>query len=158
MSDLPSVISRRLQELCGEITQMRRGGDGIYKKPHKLIMLLAVLDLAEDGLLQNNRIYFDTQTISRFEINFKRFANESDWCQPGPPYFHLRTSTFWLHEVRLGREAQYAKLSTSGGGSRWILDNIEYAYLSEEAYSVAAHPHARQELRQFIIQTLERQS
>lgn len=154
MSDLPPLIDGQLQQLSNEITQMRRGGSNERQKPHKLLMLLAVLDLADAELLQKNQIYFDDDLVRHFESNFRRYADTNDWCQPAPPFFHLRTSSFWYHQVRRGREVQYAALATSGGGGKWILDNIEYAFLSEEAFLVVSHPQARQQLRQYISEML----
>lgn len=46
----------------------------------------------------------------------------------------------------------YAKLTTSGGGDRRILDNIQYAFLANYAWSVVIDPEQRSLLRQFIVQ------
>lgn len=62
----------------------------------------------------------------------------------------FRSSNFWHHKVRNGREQAYAKLKTSGGGIKHIIENIEYADLSQNAYAVITHPTARNELRNFL--------
>ena len=115
MSDL-SFIDKKIQPLTVEIEAMRRGGPKDRQKPHKLFMLLAVIDLFDQSLVSENRIYFNEQLIRNFERHFRLYAGEDDWCQPGPPFFHLRNSSFWNHKVKAGRENVYRKLTTSGGG------------------------------------------
>jgi hypothetical protein len=150
MYDLSPLKFSNLEKLQLEISRLRLGGGRQTPKPHKLLLLLAVLDLAEDGLLVENKIYFNNHLTASFEKCFKQFAIQGDWCQPGPPYFHLRSTNFWHHKVRDGREAVYNKLKTSGGGIKRIIENIEYAYLSPDAFSVVNDPNARIHLRSFI--------
>jgi predicted restriction endonuclease len=154
MPDLPPVIEEALRRFESEIYEMRRGGDDEHPKPHKLIMLLAVIDLAECGQLYENRVYFDEPLFSRFESHFRLLCGPDDWCQPGTPFFHMRTSGFWHHMVITGREKVYRSLTTSGGGRKRIADNIEYAYLSEYAYLVIRDRVARQCLREWIMSLL----
>ena len=78
----------------------------------------------------------------------------SDWCQPAPPFFHLRTANFWNHTILDGQELQYSKLTTSGGGHKRIDENIEYVYFSGYAYTVAQNPVARRLLRTHISELL----
>ena len=156
MPDLPSLVMNALEELKTEIVEMRRGGSKELQKPHKLIMLLSVIDLADAGLMPENKIYLSKQLISNFEKYFRRASDHEDWCQPGPPFFHLRSSSFWKHQPMAGREQAYEKLTTSGGGLARIQDNIEYAYLSESAYQVISDVYARKELKNYIMTLLAR--
>ncbi len=153
MPDLPSV-SEKLLHLTIEIEGLRRGGSKNEQKPHKLLMLLAVLDLFDQGYISENRIYFNEPLIVNFEKYFRLYGRENDWCQPGPPFFHLRSSTFWKHKVKPGREGTYQKLKTSGGGNQRILDNIEYVYLDEDIYSLLSEPLTRNKFRDFLIDRL----
>lgn len=155
MPDLSLVITDALDKFQLEISRLRRGGSQQKPKPHKLILLLAVLDMADEGLLPENKIFFASPLVALFENQFRQIAQPGDWCQPSPPYFHLRSADFWHHKIYDGREEAYAKLKTSGGGTKRITDNIEYAYLSPYAYSVIAHPFARSQLRSFINQEVK---
>lgn len=146
-------MSEQLRELEKKLELMRRSTVRGKPKPHKVLMLLAVLDLFDEGVLQENRIPYDPALVERFGEYFKLVEQEGDWCQPAPPFFHLRSAGFWKHKPIAGRETQYASLKTSGGGSKRILDNIEYAYLDDDAFSVISKPQGRQSLRQFILRT-----
>ena len=121
------------------------------RKPHKLLMLLAVVRLTDEGGLQENKIYFDGLLQRYFEDQYRTYAEKDDWCQPGPPFFHLRSSVFWHHKIKSGRDSEYSELTSSGGGSKRITENIEYAYLSEDAYAVFCNDDARYQLREFLV-------
>lgn len=153
MSDLPP-LDHNLFSLCKEIGEMRRGGSKENQKPHKLFMLLAVLDLFDQKLLSENRIFFNQQLIKNFEKYFRIYADDTDWCQPGPPFFHLRSASFWNHEIKPGREAAYSKLVTSGGGVKRIKDNIEYAFFDDSSYYLLCEESNREYLRNYIIKVL----
>src|SRR2546426_462413 len=116
-----------LERLKGGIAGLKRNRRGGRSRPHKLLMLLAVLDMADDGLLARNRLYFDDDLLALFERHFHRFQQGDDLCQPAPPYFHLRSAEFWNHKIIPGKEPEYASLRTSGGGSKRILDTVDYA-------------------------------
>ncbi|HPD41385.1 MAG TPA: hypothetical protein PLD43_07480 [Anaerolineae bacterium] len=149
MSDLPSVNSS-IEKFKQEILEIKRSKQGKHSRPHKLVMLLAVIELADRGLLSENKIYFAEPLLNIFENIFLLVKRKDDLCQPGPPFFHLRTSGFWFHKVRPQYKEAYSKLATTGGGSKLIEQYIEYAYLREDVYKMITHPASRKDLRSFI--------
>lgn len=151
MFDLPSVRKEAYEKLTQDILHLRRGGSKGKDKPHKLIMLLAVFDLIDKGEITENKILLNDSLINSFETIFSLVCNSEDWCQPGPPFFHLRSSGFWNLKVIEGREEQYSKLQTSGGGLKRIKDNVEYAYFSEYAYHIVCDIELRKALKKLII-------
>ena len=153
MPDLPSV-DKKVLPLAVEIEVMKRGGTEVIPKPHKLLMLLAVLDLFDQGVISENRIYLNEYLVRNFEKYFHLYAGKNDWCQPGPPFFHLKNSSFWKHKVKDGREEAYSKLKTTGGGISRIQDNIDYAYFEEHTYNLLSQKRFRTEIVNFIISLL----
>lgn len=155
ISSLSPVIEEALNQFKQELTTVQRGGSKASPRPHKLVMLLSVIDLAEAGELEVNEIYYDDKLTNRFKVNFKPFATQDDMSQPAPPFFHLRSSDFWFHKIKPEREREYAKLTTSGGGSKRILENIEYAYLRDDVFLLFNNETARYELRTYIRQLIK---
>lgn len=142
----PDDLERFKQEVVG----LRRNRQAGRKSPHKLVLVLAVLDLFEDGVCTNNEIQFDEGLQERFQKRFSQYSRSADWSQLAPPFFHLRTSPFWHHAVKAGREAVYEKIRTSGGGRERIADNIDHAFLSDYAFRVVTNHDQRYILREFI--------
>ena len=135
------------EEFKEELATLKRYTQNKREKPHKLILLLAALDLIESGEVADNRFYFDEKLQRAFDKRFAVLADKSDWAEPSKPFFHLRTSSFWRHKIISGREQEYGVLTTSGGGSKRIRDNIEYAYFADESWEFVKHPAKRDELK-----------
>lgn len=150
MSSVKSGLGYITQEIVGLKRGKRRG----HSRPHKLVMLLAVIDLAERGLLKENKIFLSDPLLRTFEDIFRLVRKKDDLCQPGPPFFHLRTSGFWFHKVRPEREQEYLRLTTTGGGLQIIDQHIEYAYLRDDVYAFIQDPVARRELRLLVTRLL----
>lgn len=140
-----------LERVRHQIATMRLGRSRGRAKLHKPIMLLAVLDLFGSGAILDNRVFYNQELAERFQEYFNAVKKGDDWCQPAPPFFHLRSSHFWNHRVRPQRDEAYSKLTTSGGGSRRILENIEYAYLDDDALSVFTDSVSRGIIREYIL-------
>lgn len=153
MPDLPSLTSS-LEKFKREIVELKRGKQGEHQRPHKLVMLLSVLELAERGLLNENKIYLSAHLITIFENIFVLVKRKNDLCQPGPPFFHLRSSGFWFHKVRPERQKDYDKLTTTGGGLSLIEEYIEYAYLRDDVFTLMQNPECRKEIRLVISRLL----
>lgn len=139
-----------LKELLDQVGALNKNKQKGKEKPHKLILLQAILDLINDGHLVENKIYFDDKLISYFKARFIKSANADDWEQPTLPYFHLRSTDFWNHKIISGRELQYSTLTTSGGGTKRIFENIEYAYFDPEIFALLLDLQARRVVQDFL--------
>lgn len=153
--EAPLSIEEIIRKLRIDISEIKRGSRGGHQRPHKYVMLLAVIEMAERGLLAENKIYLQNPLIAIFESLFNLVRRKDDLCQPGPPFFHLRSSGFWFHKVKPSKEAAYEKLKSPGGGTQVILDHVEYAYLRDDWFQALNQPKVRKELRSFIADLLK---
>ena len=64
------------QELFLEIEKM--GANAGNFRPHKALLLLAVVDLFEQGILQSAQIFYNDILKTSFTSRFKQFASEND--------------------------------------------------------------------------------
>lgn len=128
-----------------------RGGS--EKSPHKVAMLLAVLDLVESENIRDNRIYFDQVLKNKFTVHFNQLAGPSDRNNPHLPYFHLRSSGFWHDRVKVGRAGEYANLTTASGPGA-IDSNIEFVELNDELFELLNYGVARELLRSALYRNL----
>src|SRR5690554_2037141 len=72
--------------------------------PHKICLLLAVIDQAEAGTLTENRITYNPDLLSRYLSYFDSVRTEHDHPNPYFPFFHLKSSGFWHLTPIPGRE------------------------------------------------------
>lgn len=113
--------------------------------PHKLCMLLAVLDLARAGALPENKIYFAPPLLERYARMFRAVQAPQDHPNAYFPFFHLSgrlkggTVSFWHLQPLAGREAVVDALQTARS-TRDITENIEFAYLDRPLYELLRDP------------------
>jgi putative restriction endonuclease len=117
-----------------------RSADG-REKPHKICMLLAVLDLARAGGLRENKIYFNADLIERYNSFFKAAAALNDVPNPRYPFFFLRGTlkdrsvSFWHLQAVPGREENLLKLNSISTLFE-LTANVEYAWLDQELFEL----------------------
>jgi len=93
------------------------------KSPHKVAMLLAVIDLIEAGVIFQNKIFFDQSLRDAFTHRFNKLATENDRNNPQLPFFHLRSSGFFHHQVKPGKATSYTNLTTASIAVKWSNSN-----------------------------------
>src|SRR6056297_1211036 len=96
-----------LSDYQHKFASLRINMRGRHPSPHKVAMLLAVIDLIEAGDITDNLIYYDTRLCEAFGRHFAKLATELDSERAYLPFFHLRSSGFWHHKVRAGTEVDY---------------------------------------------------
>jgi putative restriction endonuclease len=109
--------------------------------PHKICMLLALLDLARSGGLTDNSILFAPPLLERYQRFFAAVRTASDHPNPYFPFFHLAgklrggEAGFWHLQPLPGRETALAALSTARS-LRDITDNITCVTLDPELFAL----------------------
>jgi predicted restriction endonuclease len=157
MSYLSPVAEEATARVIAQIERVRLGKQAGRRRPHKLLMLLAVAELYANGTLTGNRIYFDDDLKHAFTRHFEQYKKDNDLNQPAQPFFHLRSADFWNHKVKAGKELSYSMLDTSGGGVKRIRDHIEYAFLSDEAFATFNQADSRERIVSAVHSLLEQQ-
>lgn len=135
------VLVVSLERYCGQIAKLRVNVSGGRASPHKICMLLAVLDLARSGALLENRLYFAPPLLERYGRYFDAVRGRSDHRNPYFPYFHLQrklrdgSDSFWHLHPLAGREAVLAAMRTVGSNSA-IIENVAFASLDAELFEL----------------------
>ena len=125
---------------------MHTGRDGRVS-PHKICMLLAVMDLVENGVITENRIYYNDGLKRAFSSHFDRLNLDQGMNRPYVPCFYLKSSGFWHHEVRSGMERVYKDFTERGNTERRFADSVEYISLDPELFEYFRSASARGALK-----------
>jgi len=118
--------------------------------PHKPCMLLAMLGLADAGLLKANEIRFEPPLLERYARVFDAVRHNGDQLNPYFPFFHLKSEGFWHLTPIQGREAIVTAMDTARSMAA-ISENVEYAYLADDLHRLVLDPHARAILREHLV-------
>lgn len=134
-----------LTDYCYKLTRLVVNQSGGRTSPHKLCMLLAVLDLARAGALSENRVYFAPSLLERYNAFFSAVQRPGDHPNPYFPFFHLAgrlrggQPSFWHLQPIPGREAIVSAMSTARSTTD-ITANIAFAELDEELFRLLQDP------------------
>ena len=119
---------------------------GGKKSPHKVCMLLAVMDLIQAGNITSNKIEFNQILKDRFTYHFDNFAQGNDKNTPENPFFHLRSEGFWHLSYNDGYEE-----ATS---NRYSLKAISHAYVDDELFDYMKSFIVVNELKEALVSNL----
>ena len=119
-----------------------------HNKPHKVCMLLAVMDLIECGVIHENRIEFNQALKQSFTLHFQRLRAGNDKDSPENPFYHLTSDGFWHLQPQPGVEITAVK--------RFSDNKIAYAYLDDELFNLMQSSLIRPDLRLALTQNLTR--
>ena len=128
-----------------DLNTMRLQG---HNKPHKVCMLLAVMDLIECGVIYENRIEFNQALKQSFTLHFQRLRAGNDKDSPENPFYYLTSDGFWHLQPIAGVE-----LGDITGFSK---SKFAYAYLDTELFELMKSSLVRADLRLALTQNLTR--
>ena len=128
-----------------DLNTMRLGG---HNKPHKVCMLLAVMDLISIGVISDNRIELNAALKQCFSSHFQRLRAANDADTPENPFFHLRSEGFWHLQYQPGVEPSQV--------DRFSKSKIAFAYLDDELFQFFQSSIITADLRLALTMNLTR--
>lgn len=84
-----------ISEYIDRLYRLRRDSPGGYERPHKPILLLAVIDGIASGTITDNRIVLTDELIDRFKRYFTRVAKHNDRPTIQNPFYYMSGERFW---------------------------------------------------------------
>ncbi len=125
---------------------------GLGKAPHKPILILAVIEAFERGIITENRIYITPELLSLFKSYWYALVKTGHTANFTLPFFHLKNEKpeFWFLQSAPGFESAITS-SNSIKSFKALNEFVYYAYLSEEMYGQMSNQVKRLELKQYIL-------
>ncbi|MDF1822641.1 MAG: HNH endonuclease [Alcanivoracaceae bacterium] len=118
--------------------------------PHKMCMLLAVLDLFDSDPEHPNRIEYSPKLLDRYSVFFNAVKGEGDHPNPYFPFFHMRKEGFWILHPKEGKADSLSSLSTVRS-SRQLTDIVAYASLDPSLFRLLKIEESRAVLTKAIV-------
>lgn len=128
-----------------------------HPKPHKICLLLAIIDLIEDGRLSANQIKLNRTLKDEFSKHFEMLRKANDANKILLPYWHLGSEEFWHFQAIPGQEIRLREINEGGGPSSEsaLLASLDYAYLDETLFASLQQPESREQARSALLSNLE---
>lgn len=122
----------------------------LHRAPHKPILLLCILDLAEQGNLSTNFVPLSTDLGDLFRsywgliMSFDRYANLA------LPFFHLKNDGFWHLIPQQGKDDILAEIRQIAGMAQ-LSRTVVGAQLDADLYALICVSESRNVLREALV-------
>jgi putative restriction endonuclease len=142
-------MSDALTHYLNKIEKLRTAHVNGKPALHKPILLLAVIDLFEEGAITNNKIEPSPQVVE----SFLKYWNLVSLNKPRIflPFFHLKSDKFWHLHAKAGNEQMLA-MTKQMNSMAHIASIIAYASLDEDLFLLLHRADAREIIRRKIIE------
>lgn len=145
---------------------MKRAAVRGYTAPHKPVLLLSVMQLAEEGKITTNQIKLDEELIKKFAWIWSQYVDDGGHrekmmvadgleleivrkypfkCSIANPFFHMQSEPFW----RLVKSDAYVKrpdYSVKG-----LQTCFEYAEIDPDLFVLMNDDNAREKIRTILM-------
>ncbi|OJU48057.1 MAG: hypothetical protein BGN96_05420 [Bacteroidales bacterium 45-6] len=122
--------------------------------PHKAMLLLAVIDLVEAGVIKANEIELSDRLEQCFKHNWDRYIGRSVIFAPkiGTPFFHLHSELFWKLIPFVGGEDTIETLRKGNPYATGTMrKHFRYAKIDNELFELLKDEGVRAKLRTTLI-------
>lgn len=118
--------------------------------PNKPLLLLAIIELVEQGQICENKI---SPSPGLFEIFMKYWSKVTD-RKPNLalPFFHLKSDGFWHLQANAGYETAL-KVTTQIKTVSRLREIVAYVNFDDELFLLLTNTHDREVIRQTLIDT-----
>ncbi len=142
---MPDVLTHYLNK----IERLRVDRSHEKPAPHKPILLLALIDLFEEGAITNNKIEPSPQIVESFLKYWHLVSLERP--RIFLPFFHLKSDKFWHLHAKAGNEKLLA-MTKQMNSMTHLASIVEFASLDEDLFLLLHRADTREAIRQKIIE------
>lgn len=128
------------------IRQAKIHGEIIVAKP---VLMLALIDGIDCGQFPCNRFVLNEWLEKRYLALMKEYTRYSQFDKPADisnPFWHLTSDGFW--HLRCSEKPSLGATPSS----RWLKDQVEYAYFDDDLWTLLQHKEWRKQLRDYIVE------
>lgn len=116
----------------------------------KPLMMLAIIDAIEDGVIIGNKIKFiDKNLETKYKLISKLYEPQKSVTNIAKPFFHLSSEVFYY--IKYNPEVNIPTLSSSPSAT-FLRNNVEFAALEDELWDLLQNKDVRCEYREAMIQ------
>jgi len=140
------------KEWLERLYNLRRDKRGLYERPHKPVLLLAILDLLDRGRISKNQVPLNDELVASFKRYFEVVRQPTDQPTIQNPLFHLSGDKFWRLQPKNKDDAIYR--AGEAGGSPSLAElrrRAAFGRFDDGLWALLDDPASRRELRQALV-------
>lgn len=138
------------QRWLERLYSLRRDSPGRYERPHKPVLLLAIMDLMDRRHIQENRVKFDQELRATFHRYFDVVKKHNDQPTMQNPFYYLSGDGFWHLEGPPGTQTLYVPGNVGRAPTIGALEQTA-GHFDEDLWRLLINQESRQNLRLAMI-------
>ena len=148
------MISSEYLEKLSSLNVDRSSG---HPKPHKVCLLLAIMDLIKTGQVQKNQFVINDDLRSVFSSQFEHLKKGNDAENINLPFYHLQNDGIWHFKISEGKQSAYDDLINKPGtpSVKSINNVIDFAYLDPELFDYFTDESSRVHAKEALLENLD---
>lgn len=139
------------KKLRSDASRDRWSSATLHRAPHKPLLLLAIIDLFEQGSIKANLIELNSDLGELFTVYWSRVMPPDHGGNIALPFFHLKSEGFWELVPHPGKENFLSTVHQIRSINQ-LLDTVIGAKLDEELYELLCAEKSRNLLRTTLIE------
>lgn len=145
------TISCPMDNYATDFTSLHTAKIAGKQAPHKAVLLLAIMDLVEAGVITSPKIVLNENLEDAFGKVWKQYIGSSLIFTPkvATPFWHMQNEPFYQLRLNSGQSVSGMKAQYS---VRWLREN-SYATIDRELFELMKEENTRAELRVVLIST-----
>ncbi len=144
-------IKPTLQNVFLKLKRASHQNKDLGKAPHKPILLLSIIELMDEGIIAENKIFVSPELVATFQNLWLKLVPSEGW-QPRffLPFYHLSSDGFW--HLKLASGAKVALTNSYSPKSLGALkDSIYFGYFDDSIFSNLINPDQRDLIKTQIL-------
>jgi len=133
------------------VYNLRRDKRDTYERPHKPVLLLAILDLLDRGLLTKNEVHLSPDLVRVFKRYFAVVRRHNDQPTIENPFYFLSGDGFWELSPKGGGRSLYEPGNASSTPTLRTLRQVYGRFDSGFYGTLLRNAHSRHQLREALI-------
>jgi putative restriction endonuclease len=139
------------QHWLERLYNLHRDKRGNHERPHKPILLLAIIDLLDRGLLSQNEIALTPDLIQTFNRYFQVVRQRDDKPTIENPFYHLSGDGFWHLIAEPGERPLYEPGNASRVPTLGALKKVHARFDETLWAALLTDARSRHQLREALI-------
>ncbi|WP_207535324.1 HNH endonuclease [Desertivirga arenae] len=147
------VTANTLNNFLSKLKRLNRASTPYGKAPHKPVLLISIIDLIEQGLVTDNRIYVTPELVAMFQENWRLLVNTPHQPDFTQPFYYMQSEKIdgeqiWFLQAKLGYQINAHIKSVVR-----LAEVLEYAYFSPTLYLLLSDSVSRNIIKTVLIDT-----
>ncbi|WP_234405873.1 HNH endonuclease [Leeuwenhoekiella sp. MAR_2009_132] len=147
------MMEELLVKYLNHFKKLNRGfNPGFGKAPHKPILLISIIDIAERGLLTSNRFDITPELVLRFKEYFAALVETGHHDNFALPFFHMKSEPFYRLIPRMGFERTFDKMKSAKSIYK-LIELVAFAEIDKELFELLQIQSYRIIMKKFLLES-----